>query len=132
MELHMQRIAKMCFLLNGRKMESSFTYSYSCGYHPIEIDGFMNENPYRRTKFSFKRVSVNGYQIDCVFNGKYISINPKTGKFFNAESAKTAKSIFGKEVDEDTVLYHTEKALKMLLNNYISEIKDALTQCSFF
>lgn len=131
-QLHLQRINKFCFLLNGRKNNYSAISSYSCGYHPIEIDGFVSENPYRRTKFTFNEVSVNAYQIDCTFNGKRIVISTKTGDFFFPEHKKTAQSIFGKESNVEVVLYHTEKALKVLLNNYISEIKDVLTQCSLF
>ena len=132
-ELHYARISKMMFLLNGCKYDHESKTFYSTGLTPLKFDGFKCGAPFTKVEYVFNRAHLCLSDIRGLFGGKRdISINAKTGKFTSSEDKKLAQEVFGENVSESDVVYHIEKALKILLNKYVDEIKKTLTEVAFF
>ena len=132
-ELHYARISKMIFLLNGCKYDHGSKTYYSTGYNPLKFDGFKCGAPFTKVEYEFNRVHLCLSDINGMFGGKRdIGINAKTGKFNSSDDKKLAQEVFGENVNESDVVYHIEKALKILLNQYVDKIKETLTEVAFF
>ena len=133
-QLHYARISKMMFLLNGCKYDHGSKTFYSTGFTPLEFDGFKCGAPFTKVKYVFKRAHLCLSDIRGLFNDAKsdICIDARTGKFSNQYSRELAQEVFGENVNESDVVYHIEKALKILLNKYMAEIKETLTEVAFF
>ena len=133
-ELHYSRISKMFFLLNGRKYDHGSKSAYYTGYNPLKFDGFKCEPPFKKTEYVFNRAYLCNTDIRVMFNGEKtdISIDATTGKFNSPDDKKLAQKVFGKNVNESDVVYHIEKALKILLQQYVKNINETLTETAFF
>lgn len=132
-ELHYSRISKMFFLLNGRKYDHGSKSAYYTGYNPLKFDGFKCEPPFKKTEYVFHRAYLCNTDIRGRFNNEDdISIDAITGKFTSESSKKTAQKVFGKNACESDVVYHIEKALKILLQQYVKNINETLTETAFF
>lgn len=129
LELHYNRISRMCFLLNGRKFDYASKNAYRCGYNPKGIDVCVGNS--KRT-VNFNSVSLSPYSIIVTFDNNNIIIDPQSAKFSHKDYEKTAKKLFGEFNSVDNVLYYTEKALKSLLMDYSDQIKETLTQVAFY
>lgn len=129
-ELNYNRIARLCYLLNGRNVRES--RSYSCGYNPHEMKVLSYTKSEGKRTIKFNRVYLINSELYVELDGKDIHIDLKTDKFTHEDSKKNAQKVFGKLIDATSVIYWTEKALKELVQDYIKQMQDTLTEVAFF
>ena len=124
----------MCALLNGNRWDYSSKVGYNTGFYAQKLDGFKCEPPFDKTTYHFTGVRLCNTEIDCQFTKTipekcvHIYIDAVTGKFAHNYAKKDAQSIFGKNVNESDVIFHTVKALKASLRHYIDLINETLKE----
>ncbi len=128
MEFEYNTIARMIFMLNGR---NSNTSRYSCGYHPHKMEIYSHGTqglgvPCFKREIFFNEVNLSYVSIQFRFNGgHWMNINTETGNFVRGDEEQ-AKLILGKYVTASDVLHYIKTALRELLKEYSSQIKEVL------
>ena len=115
-------LSNYCFLMNGRQHDYSATSSYSCGYNSPKI----GEHAGKPIFFEGIDIYTTTPRVNVRFNGKWIILNGELTDFFDKDSKRNAKSIFGKDVSASVVAEMSSIAMRSLLRAYRDQINDAI------
>ena len=117
-------LAKLCFLLNGRKRGSN---EYDCGFFPHKVNTTAHGKAGApKITIEFNGIAIYHYYVIVEFNNKQIALNTELNAFYNDESRANAKSIFGKDAKAHIIAVETKWALAEILQEYRNEMNETL------
>ena len=120
-----EKISQMIGMLNAGLSGYSKIASYS-SYPNQKIIGIETfDIPSKKKEIYFDSVHIGYSSIGITFNNLSITIT-NDGEFYDKDSIKHAKNIFGEKVNPNVVLYYCEEALASFLKEYADQINEFL------
>ena len=117
-------LAKLCFLLNGRKRGSN---SYDCGFFPHKVNTTAHGKAGApKITIEFNGITIYPYYVMVEFNHKIIALNTELNAFYNNDSRANAKEIFGKDAKAHIIAIEAKWALAEILQEYRNEMNETL------
>lgn len=117
-------LAKLCFLLNGRKRGSN---SYDCGFFPHKVNTTAHgKTGAPKITIEFNSITIYPYYVIVEFNNKQIALNTELNAFYDNNSKANAKEIFGKDAKAYIIAVETKWALAEILQGYRNEMNETL------